>query len=167
MGKIARYVCGIAMVTVMAAAAAKAKETMSVEKGKKVSFEYTLTVDGEIVDSSKEHGALTYTQGQGSMITGFEKHVEGMSEGDEKRFDVSPEEGYGTVNPDAVREVSRELLPKDVEPAVGMMLGAQAEDGRQLHARISEVRKDTVLLDFNHPLAGKTLTFNVKIVTIE
>jgi len=140
---------------------------MTIEEGKKVSFDYTLKVEGEVVDTSKGRGPLEYVHGQGQIIPGLAKELIGLKVGDEKVVEVSPEEAYGEVRKDAFRDVPKASLPKDVEPKVGMMLQMQGPGGQAVPVKISEVKEDAVVMDLNHPLAGKTLIFDVKIASVE
>ena len=142
-------------------------EDVVVAKGKKVTFDYTLTVNNETVETTQGKKPLEYTQGQGMLIPGLEKELEGMKVGDSKKVVVKPEDGYGTVNPQLVREFDRAKLPADMKPEKGMVLEMQDPQGNPYPCTISEVKDKTVMLDFNHPLAGKELTFDVKIVSIE
>ncbi len=139
----------------------------AIHKGSQVAFDYTLTVDGKVVDTSKGKSPLQYVQGDGKLIPGLTKQLEGLKAGDEKTVEVKPEEGYGSPNPAAFKEVPLSALPAGAKPAVGMILQGTDKNGRTFPARISEVRKDSVIMDFNHPMAGKTLLFNVKIVSVK
>jgi FKBP-type peptidyl-prolyl cis-trans isomerase 2 len=145
----------------------KKSQAFVVSEGKSVKVEYTLTVDGKVVDSSKGHKPLEFKVGSHMVIPGFEKAVMGMKVGEKKSFKVSPDQGYGKVNPDAIREVPRKELPREIAPKVGMTLYAQGKDGRRFPVRIEKVKKDVVVMNFNHPLAGKTLNFDVEVVGIE
>lgn len=147
--------------------AVPAAPSMTVVNGKKVSIDYTLTVDGQVVDSSQARGPLTYMQGQNQMIPGLEKALLGLKVGDEKSVVVAPGDAYGEINPEAVQSVPRSSLPQDIQPQVGMALNLQTAEGQQLVAVIKEVQEENILLDLNHPLAGKTLSFTVKVVKIE
>ena len=147
--------------------AEKRGNAMTVGKGKAVSFDYALTVDGEVIDSSKGKEPLKYVHGQGQIIPGLSKQLEGLRAGDERSVRVKPEEGYGEVNPDAFREIAKTQLPPDAEPEVGMLLQVKTPQGGIMPVKITEIRKDSVIIDFNHPLAGKTLDFKVKIVTVQ
>jgi len=142
-------------------------ERMVVENGRSVSFDYTLTVDGEVVDSSKGAQPLQYTHGEKQIISGLAKQLEGMGVGDEKIVEVMPEEAYGTVDLKAFREVPKTSLPEGAEPEVGMFLEVQGPDGKGFPVKVSEVKENSIVIDFNHPLAGKTLTFDVKVVSVE
>ena len=142
-------------------------EDVLVGPGKKVSFDYTLIVAGENVETTEGKTPLEYNTGRGEIIPGLESALTGMKAGDSKTVVVKPEDGYGLVRQDAFREFDRSKLPKDLVPAVGMVLKMQDESGNSYPAAIAEVTEKTVKLDFNHPLAGKELTFNVKIVAVK
>jgi len=141
-------------------------ENVTIQKGSQVSFDYTLTVDGVVVDSSEGRGPLQYTHGEGQIIPGLTKQIEGMGVGEEKKVEVFPEEGYGLINPNAFQEVPRSTLPANIEPKVGMTLQVRSSGGTAMPARITELKEDSIVIDLNHPLAGKTLNFQVKIVSI-
>jgi FKBP-type peptidyl-prolyl cis-trans isomerase 2 len=155
-------------IAVPAGAAEKTKKgTAVVADGKTVKVNYTLTVDGKVVDSSKGREPLEFKAGAHQMIPGFEKGVMGMKAGEKKSFTVKPEEGYGQVNPKAFQEVPKKKLPADVKPKAGMTLYAQGKEGQPIPVTIKEVKKDVVVMDFNHPLAGKTLNFDVEVVEVK
>ena len=138
-----------------------------IDNGSVVKVDYTLTVDGQEIDSSKDRGPLEFEVGKKQMIPGFEQAVIGLKKGDKKSFKVSPEEGYGSVNDEAFQEVPRSQLPQDVTPEAGMMLSAMSQDGRPFQVKITEVKEESVVVDFNHPLAGKELNFEVEVVDVQ
>ena len=138
-----------------------------VSSGKEVSLEYTLTLDNkEVIDTNVGGDALTYTQGSGQIIKGLESALEGMKVGESKQVTVAPENGYGSVNPKAFQEVPKENVPAEALE-VGTELVGRDGQGRVVRPRVAEVKDQTVVLDFNHPLAGKTLHFNVKILDVK
>jgi len=141
---------------------------MTIEKGNKIKVEYTGTFeDGEVFDSSEKHGQpLEFEVGSGQMIKGFDEAVVGMNKDEEKEITLKPEEAYGENNPDLKKKVPREQLPKDQDPQVGMILGVSLPNGQQFPAKIVEVNDKEVTIDLNHPLAGKTLKFKIKIVEV-
>ena len=128
-----------------------------------VTIDYTLTVDGEILDSSQEEGPLDYLHGHENIISGLEKELTGMQVGESKKVIVAPEDGYGKFNPAAIIELDREEFPEDVPLELGIELEITDHDGEMMYATIVEVGEDTVKLDNNHPLADKTLHFDVTI----
>ena len=137
----------------------------TVSKGKVVSLEYTLKLeDNQVVDSTEGKVPLTYMQGANEIIPGLESAVEGMTLGQAKHVVVAPSQGYGDRNLNAFQEIPKGKVPKDVR--VGTRLHGKDKAGQDVRPIVIEVKDDTVLLDFNHPLAGKTLFFDLKVVNI-
>jgi FKBP-type peptidyl-prolyl cis-trans isomerase SlyD len=135
----------------------------SVQQGVLVSIEYTLTDEtGKVIESNVGKEPLTYIHGAGQIVRGLEKELAGMKVGEQKKIQVKPEEGYGLRDPNAVQEIRKDKIPAEAQQ-VGATLMTQAADGRSLPMRIQEIREKTVVVDLNHPLAGKTLNFNVKV----
>lgn len=140
---------------------------MKVADGHAVKMEYTLRDDsGEVLDTSEGDEPLEYLHGQGQIVPGLEKALTGLEVGAETKVVVSPKEGYGEVDPKAVMKIHRSKLPPDEEPEVGMGLQGMGPGGEPLLLTIAAIDGDTVTLDANHPLAGKTLHFEIKIVGI-
>ena len=141
---------------------------MTIEKGNKIKVEYTGTFEnGEVFDSSEKHGQpLEFEVGSGQMIKGFDEAVVGMNKDEEKEITLTPENAYGENNPELKKKVPREQLPKDQEPQVGMILGVSLPNGQQFPAKIIEVDDKEITIDLNHPLAGKTLKFKIKIIEV-
>lgn len=140
---------------------------MAIENGNKVKFHYTLTVDEQVVQTSEGKEPLAYTHGSGEIIPGLAEEMEGMNEGEEKSVLVSAENAYGNVNPNAFKEVPRSALPEGLDPQKGMTLQAHSPEGQEILVRVSDVKEDSIIVDMNHPLAGKDLKFDVKVVSIE
>lgn len=144
-----------------------AEEAKVISEGSKVSLEYTLNIDGgETVDSNTGEDPLIYTQGNNEIIPALEEELNGLATGDEKQVTLEPEEAYGTVDPDAFREVPLEQIPEDAR-SEGQLLVMQDQEGNRQQIKVSEIREETALLDLNHPLAGKTLRFDVRIVDVQ
>lgn len=139
-------------------------ENLTVQDGQVVSMEYTLWVDGEILDSSAGQSPLEFLQGAGNIIPGLEQELYGMAIGESKKVIVQPEEGYGPLDPDAIVDVPRDQFPPEIPMEVGIELQVSDENGQPMSARIDSVSDEIVKLDFNHPLAGKELHFEAKIV---
>lgn len=136
-----------------------------IQKGDHVTVEYTGTLDdGTEFDSSKNHGPLEFHAGVGQMIKGFDDAVMDMEVGQEKTVTISAEEAYGQPDKRLIHKVPRESLPEGPTPEVDMMLTVNLPDGNQIPARIVEVSEKEVTLDLNHPLAGKALTFKIKVL---
>ncbi len=138
-----------------------------IENGKTVKFNYTLTVEGQTVDSSEGKEPLEYVQGEGKIIKGLEAQMEGLKAGDTKDITVGPEDAYGVVDQRAVIEIPKTQLGDQVTPQPGMMLQLTTADGQPLTGTIKEVKDETVVVDFNHPLAGKELQFAVEVVEVK
>ena len=135
--------------------------------GDKVRVHYTGTLeDGTTFDSSEGRDPLEFTLGENQVIPGFEQAVCGLNVGEEKSVTIPPEEAYGMPNPEMQTTLSKSQLPEGLEPEVGMMLQANAPDGSALSVKITGVDDDTISVDANHPLAGKTLTFAISLVEI-
>jgi FKBP-type peptidyl-prolyl cis-trans isomerase SlyD len=150
-----------------AGAAEKTADNRVVKDGQMVSLHYTLKgTDGKVIESSKNKEPLKYIHGQKMMIPGLERELTGMKIGGEKNVTVKPEDGYGPVSKDAFQEIPKEKLPAD-GLKVGAMLTGQGPQGQPIQARVHEIKEKTVVLDFNHPMAGKTLNFDVKVVDIQ
>ncbi len=119
-----------------------------------------------MVDTNVGSEPLSYVQGSRNIISGLENALEGLKIGDSKQVTIKPEDGYGPVDQKAIMEVSKEQISQDALK-VGAQLQVQNADGQVIHALVVEIKVQTVVLDFNHPLAGKTLHFDVKIVDIQ
>ena len=140
---------------------------MPVKKGDKVKVEYKGTLDdGAVFDTSEGKAPIEFEVGAKKVIPGFDNAVVGMEKGEEKEVKIKPEEAYGILRPDLVKKIPRTVLPKDQEPKPGMMLMMTTPDGKQFPTRLTEVTDKEVTLDLNHPLAGKTLNFKIKLVDI-
>ena len=161
-------VLAVLLVMTLTLATSQAADTkQTVTEGKNVSLEYTLTLDDKsVVESNVGKQPLTYTHGTRQIIPGLEKALEGLAVGDTKEVTVAPADGYGEKDPKAMQEVQKTLIPPEAL-VVGTRLQGQTPDGHKVYPRVAEIKDDTVTLDFNHPLAGKTLHFNVKILDIQ
>lgn len=140
---------------------------MTISNGCRVSLEYTLTLDdGTIVDSNVDGEPLTYTHGEGQIIPGLERALDGLASGAEESVAVAAEDGYGPMQPEAIQEVPLDRIPEGARQ-VGAGLQGETAEGAVVQARVTEVKDETVVVDFNHPLAGKTLHFAVKVLGVE
>lgn len=137
-----------------------------VNRGDTVRVHYTGTLtDGSVFDSSRDREPLEFTVGSGQVIPGFDDAVTGMQVGEEKSVTIPADEAYGPHRTDLFLSVDRSQFPDDMEPEIGQQL--QISDGRQTFpVTIREVSDDHVVLDANHPLAGKDLTFNLELIDI-
>ncbi len=138
---------------------------MSISDGDTIKLDYTGTLDdGSVFDCSDDREPLQFTVGAGQVIPGFEEAVRGMEEGEEKKFRIEPSEAYGEYNEDLTQKIPRTVISSDMEIEEGMMLLVKTPDGQEIPAKVAEVGDEQVTLDMNHPLAGKALNFNIKIV---
>ena len=140
--------------------------TDSVQKDVVVSMEYTLQVDGEEIDSSKGQDPLQFLAGHGNIISGLEREMIGMKVGESKDVVIQPADGYGEYDDEAYMDVPRTEFPQDMPVEEGLELSVRDDQGQSRYARIDGIEGDTVTLNFNHPLAGDELHFNVKIVEL-
>jgi FKBP-type peptidyl-prolyl cis-trans isomerase SlyD len=141
-------------------------DKLEVQDGQVVAMDYTLHVDGEILDSSEGHGPLEFLQGSGNIIPGLERELYGLSIGESKQVVVAPVDGYGEIDPNALVYVPRSQFPANIPMEAGTDIQVHDQQGHEMMARIDHVEADSIRLDFNHPLAGKELQFNVKIVSL-
>ena len=164
--------CAVGLVTAMALTFAQAESPdggtgMAIADGSTVSMEYTLTLDNkEVLDTNVGGEPLTFTQGSHQIIPGLENALVGMKTGDSKQVTVKPSEAYGEVDERAVQEVPIEHIPPDARK-VGTHLQGKDPEGRMVRPMVKEVKEQMVVLDFNHPLAGKTLNFDIKILDVK
>jgi FKBP-type peptidyl-prolyl cis-trans isomerase 2 len=144
-----------------------AKNDRVVKDGMLVSMEYTLKgTDGKVIESSKGKEPLKYVHGSKSMIPGLERELAGLKVGGEKNVTVKPEDAYGPVRQEGFQEVPKEKIPPE-GLKVGNMLYTKSPEGAVFAVRVHEIKEKTVVIDGNHPMAGKTLVFAVKIVDIQ
>ena len=139
---------------------------MKVENEMIVTVHYrgTLSESGDEFDSSHGREPLAFMVGKGQMIPGFEQELMGAELGEKRTFELEPERAYGQPDPGAIQKVPASEFPPEVE--VGMVLAAEMENGMQLPFKVVEIGEDEITIDFNHMLAGKTLTFEVEIIEL-
>lgn len=152
---------------VFAASAEKPKDNGVVKDGMLVTLDYTVkTPDGKLLETSKGSQPLKYIHGKKMMIPGLERELTGMKIGAEKHITIKPEDGYGKLNPNAVQEVPKEKVPPNALK-VGAVLVGTNKDGSPIPMTVREIKEKTVVMDLNHPLAGKMLVFDVKVIDVE
>lgn len=164
---VARFVAtGLILGLAATAAWAEQQQPPVVENGKTVSIEYTLTLDdGTKADSNVGREPLVFEQGAKRMLPAFEEQLIGMKVDESKQFTLTAEQGYGAVNPDRFREIPLDRIPEDARKTDARLM-TQDGAGRQRVVRVHEVREEVAVLDFNHPLAGQRLNFDVKVLEI-
>ena len=139
---------------------------MAVKKGDKVKVDYVGKFeDGMVFDDSAKHGKpLEFEVGAGQVIPGFDNAVMGMKKGEKKAVEIEPKDAYGEHHAEMIMKVPRDMLPKDKEPKPGMMMVVGTPDGKRFPAVINEVGEKEMVIDLNHPLAGKKLKFEITLV---
>lgn len=135
-----------------------------VAAGKVVTIHYELQVGGQVLDSSQGGDPLPYLHGYGNIVPGLEEALTGQETGAKLKVSVPPASGYGERNEQAMQTVPRTQLPDGLQQ--GVQLQAQSQDGQAIPCWVAEVREQEVDIDFNHPLAGQTLDFEVEIVSV-
>ena len=144
-----------------------AASDMIIAEGKQVSFEYTLTLgDGTEGGSNVGQEPLVYTHGKGQIVPGLEKELAGLKAGDTKQVKVAPKDGYGELDPERTQQVPIDKIPEKARK-VGAQLRGAGPAGQTMFAKVTAVDDKNATIDLNHPLAGKDLTFDVKILKVE
>lgn len=139
--------------------------TETVSHGKEIALEFTVKLeDNQVVATTVGGKPISYTQGTKQIIPGVESAVEGMMIGQAKQVVIAPTDGFGERDPNAVQEIPKEKVPNDVK--VGTQLHLKGPVGEDARPTVAEIKDSTVVLDFNHPLAGKTLVVDLKVVNI-
>lgn len=123
--------------------------------------------NGQVFDSSEGKEPLEFTLGKGQIIPGFEKGLMDMKLNEKKTITIVKEEAYGDIIDDLRQEVNRSLLPQDITPEVGMGLVSKSPDGKEMNLIVVEVKEESIVIDGNHPLAGKDLIFDLEVVEIK
>lgn len=137
-----------------------------IAEGARVTIHYKLTVDGILIDNSEGREPLTYTQGQGQIVAGLERHLAGLSAGDRTRVEVPSKDAYGPLREDAVQMLPKQAFEDPDTLVVGRMIQGKTLEGQAFSATIRSIKGDEVTLDLNHPLAGKDLLFEIEIVKV-
>lgn len=143
--------------------------TKTIEAGNTVTLHYTGTLnDGTTFDTSHERNEpISVTVGAGQLIQGFNDALLGMEAGETKTFTLTPDQAYGDRNPEQQAELDRKVFPEDFEFSEGMTVPLTGPGGGHVLATLTEIRDDVVVADLNHPMAGKDLTFEVEVLTVE
>ena len=138
------------------------------KKGSRVKVHYTGTFeDGTVFDTSVSSEPLEFVVGDGSMIEGFDKAVDGMRLNDIKQITLTADEAYGEYDDDLVVEVDKKELPAGFSPEEGVQVSLEDGEGNELYAVVKEVKENSIVLDANHQLAGRNLNFEIKLVEIQ
>lgn len=139
----------------------------TIRNGSTVSIHYSLTIDGEVVDTTQGSDPVVYRHGQGQLVPGLEERLTGCSRGERIRVVVPPEKAYGPYLPENLHEMAKSLFTDPEATQVGTMVEGRTRLGVPFRAKVVEDKEDSFVVDLNHPLAGKYLEFDVRIVAIE
>jgi FKBP-type peptidyl-prolyl cis-trans isomerase SlyD len=139
-------------------------ENLQIADNMVVSMDYTLTVENNVIDTTENLAPIQFIHGHGNIIPGLERELTGLKIGDQKKILVQPVDAYGVFNPNAFTEVSKDQFPPDFEIRIGGEIQVRTVGGNFLTAIIDSEEAETVKLNLNHPLAGKELLFDAKIV---
>ena len=139
--------------------------TAKVNDKVKVHYKGTLS-NGDVFDSSEGKDPLEFTLGTGQVIPGFDNGIVGMQTEESKTIKIPAAEAYGEPKDELIQQVPKAQLPPDIKPEVGLQLMTQTPEGQQIPLVVTEVKEDSITVDANHPLAGKDLTFEVTLVSI-
>jgi FKBP-type peptidyl-prolyl cis-trans isomerase SlyD len=131
-----------------------------------VSMAYKLTVEGEVLDMADDHDAIQFLQGHKNIIAGLESQLAGMKVGESKQVAVPAESGYGLIDKNAIDEIPLSEFPEEVDPEVGMELEVKDKEGNEMYGKVLSIQEEAATMDFNHPLAGKELHFDIKVVDL-
>jgi len=138
-----------------------------IQHGKKVALEYTVFLeDGTQIDTNIGEDPLVFVLGSHQVFPALENELMGLKVGDSKKISLKPEEAYGKIMPDAFRELELESIPQQFR-FVGAVIGIQDPSGGVFPIRVHEIKEEKIILDFNHPLAGKALQFEVKVLGVD
>ena len=144
-----------------------ARKRVKPKKGDKVGIHYTCKLeDGTVADSSNGTDPIEFTLGKGEVIKGLEEAVMGMKVGQSKSVNVPPDKAYGLRHEDWALDVPRNKMPDGIKAEAGVCLEIPREDGSSSTAAVTHISESSVTLDFNHPLAGKELIFDVSLLEI-
>ncbi|NOT53800.1 MAG: peptidylprolyl isomerase [Deltaproteobacteria bacterium] len=145
----------------------KADAGTVIADGKQISLEFTLSLEDKTqVQSNIGQEPMVYVHGTRQIIPGLEKQLTGLKVGDTKHVELSPEDGYGPKDPARTQEVEKDKIPEEARK-VGSKLTGQGPQGQPMYAEVKEVKEKTLVLDLNHPLAGKKLIFDIKVLKVE
>ena len=139
----------------------------TVAEGSTVQIEFTGKLeDGTVFDKTDEGKPLEFVVGEKKVLPSLENAVQGMKKGESKTLKLEPKDAFGDRVEGLVKQIPRNALPKELEPKPGMMLVLAAPDGRKVPVTITKVEDKNITIDLNHPLAGKNVTFEIKVVDV-
>ncbi len=139
-----------------------------IKENSKVTLHFSLALEnGELVDSTFGNKPATFTMGDGSLLPGFEKHLLGLPAGVKQSFQIPQQDGFGAVNPQNIQAFKRSVFASGVELSEGLIVSFADAAGTELPGVVKKIGENEVEVDFNHPLAGREITFTVEIIDVE
>ncbi len=144
----------------------KAVPAPVIEEGKKVKMNYSLSSEGKQLDSTANKAPLEFVYGEPGLLPALQKNMQGLKAGDKKQFTLTPAQGFGEINPKARVDIPRANF-REAKVEKGMVFTVPGKNGAPLTGLVYEIKKDFVVIDFNHPLAGKTVTFDIEILEVK
>jgi FKBP-type peptidyl-prolyl cis-trans isomerase SlyD len=138
----------------------------TIKNGSRIRFHYTLKVEGQVMDSSDGGDPFDYVQGSNGIVPGLESQLDGLKVGDKKNIVVQPSDGYGVSDPGALQKVPKAAFNHPENLKVGDFVNGETAEG-SFQARVDAIDDEHITLDLNHPLADKTLDFQIEIVEIQ
>jgi FKBP-type peptidyl-prolyl cis-trans isomerase SlpA len=139
----------------------------NVSPGSTVTLHLSLTLeDGTVAESTFDGEPLTFTMGDGSLAAGLELALYGLYPGDTQRIELAPEQAFGRRDPASIHRMPRASFPADLSVAPGVIVGFETAQGEEVGGAVLSVDRDSVEVDFNHPLAGHTITFDAQIIDV-
>ncbi|MFL0805728.1 MAG: FKBP-type peptidyl-prolyl cis-trans isomerase [Oceanobacter sp.] len=140
----------------------------TISANSQISLHFSLKMDdGQVIDSTFDRAPASFSMGDGSLLPGFEARLLGLVTGDRKEFDIPPEDGFGQPNPNNMQTMKRTDFAADMPIAPGLVVSFADAQNAELPGVIASIEGDRVEVDFNHPLAGKTLKFDVQILEVK
>lgn len=140
---------------------------MQITPNRQVTLHFALALeDGSLIDSTFEKSPASLVVGDGNLLPGFEKHLLGLQSGDKQTFTISPADGFGALNPNNVQTMKRSDFAADIELQEGLIVSFADAQKAELPGVVAKLEGETVVVDFNHPLAGKNLLFTVEIIAV-
>ncbi|MEX1032053.1 MAG: FKBP-type peptidyl-prolyl cis-trans isomerase [Cellvibrionaceae bacterium] len=141
---------------------------ISVGPGTQVTLHFAVKLDdGSVVDSTFDTSPATFVVGDQNLLEGFEQLLFGLSAGDKNSFEVLPEQGFGQRNPNNIQEIPRDAFDEGIELSEGLLVSFADANNKEMPGVVQSFDDDNVMVDFNHPLAGRNLIFDVEILAVE
>lgn len=143
-------------------------DDLAVGDGMDITLHFSLQIEGgDVVDSNFDAKPATFTFGDGSLLPGFEEALVGLKAGSRQQFVIAPEKGFGQPNPNNVQMIERRTVNQDIELAVGLVLSFADASGGELPGVVTSFNDTEITIDFNHPLAGRSIVFDAQILSVQ